>query len=194
MIPVMSTNEIDVLEKYLSMCNVYFEYGAGGSTCLASKYPNIGYIYSVESNEEWVYKVQVLPIVKDRVDKKQIEFRVMDINGNPNLWGYPFDLGKKSNWPVYSSQISRVPPDNCPDLVFIDGRFRVACIVMSLLSCPDDTNICVHDFNDRPYYHCVNEFIDVIEKVDTLIVFRKRKGIDDSSLSKIYELAKFDPR
>jgi hypothetical protein len=194
MIPVMSANEIHVLEKYLSKCKIYFEYGAGGSTCLASKYPNIQYIFSVESNQEWIDKVQELPIVKNRVDTQQIEFRVIDVNGNPRSWGYPFNLDKKENWPVYSSQISKISSDKRPDLVFIDGRFRVACIVMSLLSCSDDTIICVHDFNDRPHYHYVNQFIDVLEKVDTLIVFRKKTDANPELLHKLYDVARYDPK
>jgi hypothetical protein len=69
-----------------------------------------------------------------------------------------------------------------PDLVLIDGRFRVACALTVLLN-SDKPYVIIHDFNNRSQYHCILIFYDVIESVDTLVVLKK-KEVYDKDLAK----------
>jgi len=43
--------------------------------------------------------------------------------------------------------------------VLVDGRFRVACFLASILSITEDTTIFFDDYVDRDYYHVVEEII-----------------------------------
>src|SRR5699024_4064786 len=42
-----------------------------------------------------------------------------------------------------------------PDVVLIDGRFRVACFLTSVLYANPNTKIIFDDYTDRTYYHIV---------------------------------------
>ena len=80
-----------------------------------------------------------------------------------------------------------------PDLVFIDGRFRVACILTTLLRCRP--TIVVHDFwNKLKPYGEILEFLDVVHRVESLGVFSPRPDIDDTSLKKLLRTYLLDPR
>jgi|LakMenE18May11ns_1017448.scaffolds.fasta_scaffold9924938_3 hypothetical protein len=46
-----------------------------------------------------------------------------------------------------------------PDVVLIDGRFRVACFLASVLSATKFTQIFFDDYVDRDYYHVVEEIM-----------------------------------
>ena len=59
MIPLFKKNDINLFKKYINQSKIYFEYGCGGSTYLASLCNNIEKIYTVESDIEWLNKVQL---------------------------------------------------------------------------------------------------------------------------------------
>lgn len=189
----MSHKEIETLQKYLQDCRVYVEYGSGGSTCMASKVRSIEHICTIESNEKWIEEVKKQPDVVDRVANSSIQCVIVDIHGNPHFWGYPLNDQKKENWPVYSQAIREVLP-RVPDLVLVDGRFRVACVVQVVMTCTDNTIICIHDYTGRLHYHAVESILELIEKVDTLAVFRRRKEVDIEEAKKLYEAFKYDAR
>ena len=51
-----------------------------------------------------------------------------------------------------------------PDLVLIDGRFRVLCFLTTIKFAPEGCKILFDDYNNRPFYHVVEEFCP---KIDT---------------------------
>lgn len=63
------------------------------------------------------------------------------------------------------------------DLVFIDGRFRVACCLKCYDVIKDDCLIAFDDFLNRPHYHVVLEYFDIIEKTqdNVMVILRKKK-------------------
>ena len=193
--PVMTDNEIDTFQRYLNDARVYVEYGSGGSTCIASAMTHIEEIWTVESNDNWVQNLKNQEEVAKRVTAGTIHFVVVDIGGNPYFWGYPQNDVKKDNWPEYSQAIQLVTRTSRPDVVLIDGRFRVACAIQVVMHCEkEDVKICIHDYTDRPHYHCVTEFLDVVEQVDTLTCFVKKKNVQRNLLEKLYEDYKYDAR
>lgn len=191
--PLMSTKEIEMFQLYLQKSKTYVEYGSGGSTCLACKTECIEHITTIESNDNWVNKIKQDDSVKQRLEKGSIVFIVIDILGNPHFWGFPINNTKKENWPLYSQAI-RTTSNTPPDMILIDGRFRVACAIQAFLLSDATTMILIHDYENRSHYHIVLEFLDVVEKVDTLVVFRKRTDIDDIRLEQIYDTYKYDAR
>ena len=50
-----------------------------------------------------------------------------------------------------------------PDLVLIDGRFRVFCFLTSVNLAPVGTKILFDDYTNRPFFHVAEEFCEKIE-------------------------------
>lgn len=66
--------------------------------------------------------------------------------------------------------------------MLIDGRFRVACLLQSIIHCKPDCVFLFHDFPDRPHYHGVLRHVDVLARVDTLAVMRAKQQVDGTAV------------
>ena len=164
---MMSSAEIKLFEKYLSRATNYLEYGSGGSTVFASKFPLR--IKSIESDSEWASKIQ-----------KETRTEMNYINlGKTGGCGTP--LENKHLWPIYSQNYSSEF-----DLVLIDGRFRVACFLDICLK-KETPTILFHDFLNRPEYHIILQFCQVVESVDTLVVLKINDNINLETVEDLYK-------
>ncbi|MFM6451175.1 MAG: hypothetical protein ACKPH7_05130, partial [Planktothrix sp.] len=164
------------------------EFGAGGSTGLAIK-TGVKQLYSVESNLEFIKKLQEYTLIQKAVEEGQVQFFHINI-GLVGVWGYPRDRSSQENWPKYYSDIWKEVSQPI-DLVFIDGRFRVACALQSLSHIHQNAKVIMHDFWDRPSYHDVLKFFDAIESADTLVVLQPKDKIDQNLLSAMIEQYKY---
>ena len=57
-------------------------------------------------------------------------------------------------------------------MILIDGRFRVACFLFSLINSKEDSTIIFDDYMNRPYYHVVEEVIQIHENCGRQAIFR----------------------
>ncbi|MBS0269922.1 MAG: hypothetical protein JSS54_13205 [Proteobacteria bacterium] len=125
----------------------------------------------------------------------------------PHLWptrefGAPRDETRKKHWPNYAAApwkrrrwpLSAFVKASRPDLVFVDGRFRVACILTAVLNSRPDAIVMVHDFWNRPHYHAPLPFLEEIEKAETMAVFRIRPGFKRSRAKALLSKARYDFR
>lgn len=82
----------------------------------------------------------------------------------------------------YSDQLRKLTKEqqDSIDLVFIDGRFRVACCLKCYDVIKDSCLIAFDDFLNRPQYHIVLEYFDIIEKTqdDRMVILKKKKNIN----------------
>jgi hypothetical protein len=60
------------------------------------------------------------------------------------------------------------------DLYLIDGRFRVACFMETLMRCKPDAVLLMHDYAPRPEYHVVEQFARPFMVCSTLYAFIRR--------------------
>lgn len=91
----------------------------------------------------------------------------------------------KTIWPKYPKAIFPLAEE--VDVAFVDGRFRVACIIATILKSRPDTIVLVHDFYPRPHYHLVLEYVDVVERTDTMVALRRKKtGVNDATLVDLF--------
>ena len=74
-----------------------------------------------------------------------------------------------------------------PELVLIDGRFRVACFLFSLINGSPGTKIIFDDYVNRPHYHVVEEFIKPIETCGIQALFIIPKNLDYNNIEKTIE-------
>ena len=176
--PAMTADEQKLFLSYLKKSQHYFEFGSGGSTVWAVKQGLT--VQGIESDPVWIQALQ------EKLGQ-QCQVAVADI-GPTGDWGYPLNINQSDNFPRYSQAI--LDHKRSFDLILIDGRFRVACTMATIqhiakYHAQDSTFIFIHDFWNRPHYHSVLEFLDVIEQVESAGVFKVKK---DALLSKVEEM------
>jgi len=75
-----------------------------------------------------------------------------------------------------------------PDLVLIDGRFRLACFFHSLLAAAPGTPILFDDYTNRPHYQLVEEFCPISETEGRQALFRVPAELDREAIGKELEM------
>lgn len=153
----------DVLFKnYISKANVYGEYGVGKSTGFVLTNYNIP-IYAVDTSEQWVEKIKSL-----HKNSQNLNLGWIDV-GVVGDWGWPISYEKRGSFQKYASFIWSF--NQKPDLVLIDGRFRVYCFLYSLINSKMGTILVFDDYIDRTHYHIVEEYIKPKEVCGRQAVF-----------------------
>jgi hypothetical protein len=168
----MSQDEAECYRHHLAGAQAVLEYGVGGSTVLAAKRKPKS-LYCVETDAAWLAQVRRNPAVAEMVASGAA--RLVHVNlGSTGRWGKP---SKTSflRWPQYARWPWR--DGYSPELVMVDGRFRVSCMVQALLHGGDGTKIAVHDFWPREHFHAVLRFVEVVDRAGTLAVLRKKGDI-----------------
>lgn len=170
--PHFAPNDLQLFYRYLDRATNYFEFGSGGSTYQASIRAGIQSVHSVESDPGWFGKMS-----KTLAGNCKVRMTYVNMNTQPNTWGAPGPRSTLAQWLNYSNQI--LDEKENPDLILIDGRFRVACCLKSYDKVADNGYIIFDDFLDRPHYHVVLAYFDVIDKtVDKrMVVLRKKPGV-----------------
>lgn len=197
--PHLLENECDLMHQEMSAAASYLEFGAGGSTVFATQI-GIPRIVSVDSDPAWIGKIGAQI---DSARNSQVDLLLCDL-GRTGEWGMPLDRDRMTDWPDYFVRpwekfLSR---KEIPDLIYVDGRFRVACALYSMLvshlskHAPADKRprIMIHDFSDRSHYRIVLDFASVVASANTLIVLKQNADISPHRL--VCELLsfQFDPR
>ncbi|WP_432768251.1 hypothetical protein [Sphingopyxis sp.] len=170
----MTAAETGLFERQLAGRASLLEFGCGGSTVVAAR--RVPTIVSVDSNSEWLTKVGTDPAVAARAFTPFYA----DI-GPVGEWGHPIDDTRIRDWPRYHAAVWRHIKGS-PDVVLLDGRFRVACALQALIHAKPDTVLLFHDFADRPQYHVVLRHMEVVERADTLAVLRPRADLDGKAV------------
>jgi hypothetical protein len=144
----------DALFKSLAAdCRTYFEYGCGASTVWMAD-NTTAKIFATDTSSEWI------DTVWDRVPRdavNRLHLTHIDL-GELKKWGRPISYADRDRFHDYTSQMWRQRSVE-PDLVLIDGRFRVCCFLTSLRHARPGTRIVFDDYMDRPHYHLVEEFV-----------------------------------
>jgi hypothetical protein len=93
--------------------------------------------------------------------------------GQTKEWGHPIDKSNQINWYEYSIKPWQIlnNANIYPDLILIDGRFRVACMLATMASISKPTRIIFDDYVGRPYKNIIEKFIIPIKFVDRAAYF-----------------------
>jgi len=182
----MHQREIALLESFLSKSISYFEFGMGGSTCLAAQLVR-DRVSAIDSSVEWIEMVR--EAIGDNPGK-QIDLRHVDI-GPLGGWGTP--LSRKRQEHLFHAYSLAIAGNGRFDLCLVDGRFRVASFMQALLMAESDSVLAIHDYRVRPIYHLVEEFARPIAECQQLTLFVRRAGMDRDKAFRCAELYRRDP-
>ncbi len=169
-LPHMTPQGLALLELELERSRIYLEYGSGGSSILAVR-KGVRKIYSVDSDAGFLKAVHAK--IKTMGARRGSYVPLFADIGPTKAWGRPADESKATLWPQYIS----APWDamrkkgHQPDLVLIDGRFRVASFLMTAMLASPGCVILFDDYFDRPYYHVIERHFQPVEKAGRLAKF-----------------------
>ncbi len=155
---LFTRSEQELFQRETSSACVYGEYGCGHSTIFVANNTDAE-IVSVDTDAGWV------EAVRTSCEREGMKLIHVDL-GPVGCWGRPRGYRAEERFPEYTDALW----DDSPDLVLIDGRFRVACFFTSLLKAAPGTRILFHDFH-RPHYHVVKEVISIEEQADSMALF-----------------------
>ena len=136
----------------LGRASDYLEYGSGGSTVEAARRNKK--FTTVESDRLF------LRAVKQKIGNHS--GRLIHVNiGKTGEWGAPAEKRwwpwRRWLWSRYAAAPWKFPIS--PDLVLIDGRFRVHCALYSIKQLAGrEFEILFDDYAGRPFYHAVERF------------------------------------
>lgn len=191
--PVMTKNEINLLNNYFPKNGTCLEFGSGGTTQFFLEH-GLKALYSVESDETWTLKLLENRLIDDSKNKGRWIPIHADI-GAVQEWGTPIAQSPELIWLNYHQHCWEEIPENNFDMILIDGRFRVACVCQCLFRCIiHDTVFVIHDFWNRPHYHGVLKFLKEENRADTLGIFRPKKRLNWKSLFLLLQEHQFDYR
>lgn len=169
-VPHMDEDGRALLEARLGDAKCLLEYGAGGSSMTAARL-KVPTIISVESDTDFLAATGAA--VRASATHSAFIGHHADI-GPTKEWGNPADRSKVHLWPRYCSDVwARITRERLPqpDVVLIDGRFRVACLLATVLMARPGTRILFDDYFDRPAYHRVEQWVMPIGRAGRMAEF-----------------------
>ncbi|MDL2307172.1 hypothetical protein LJC48_03975 [Desulfovibrio sp. OttesenSCG-928-C06] len=188
--PHMSTSEAELLVSFIPNTGRVLEFGAGGSTQLFFEH-GVSHLYSLESDSVWLNKIIASPNVSVNLKYGRWTPLHADI-GLVGDWGAPAARKPQARWLNYHQHCWEAIPERNFDFILIDGRFRVACLCQSLLRCNNDClTFAFHDFFDRPWYHIVLGFVDIVAQADTLAILKPKQTVDWRKLNLVLQAHQF---
>ena len=167
--------EYALFREELGKAERYAEYGVGASTIYIAKNFTCE-IRAVESDREFA------KIIADQVQGRAT-ILCPDL-GPTKEWGYLNSYSHREN---YSDYFFSIFSDYNPDLIYIDGRFRVACFFASLLKGAPGTAIIFDDFPHRFEYHIVLEILKPVKISERAALFEIPNDLDKDSIKRLLD-------
>ncbi len=165
---ILFDGDDSLFKQYLMNCKIYFEYGVGASTSWVLENTN-SKIISVDSDKKWINTIDI--------SNKGSRVKLNWINlGDLQSWGRPKSYEYRQNFIDYIGKVWN--SNKKADIVLIDGRFRVACFLYSVLNAKENTFIIFDDYFNRSWYHIVEEIIPIYDRCGRQAVFKVPKMFD----------------
>jgi len=173
-IPHMDEAGFQMWSTTLHHADSYLEYGAGKSTIFASKHLNVGKIISVDSDMQWL--ARILSTTSGEGASKNVSLLHANI-GKIGEWGVPLNRDSSKSFHEYITLPWQFAAQEniSPTVVLVDGRFRVACFLYSLIASTHGATLLFDDYNDRPEYHLVERHCEITERAGRMARFVNRK-------------------
>ena len=166
----------------LKKSKFYFEYGSGSSTLIANDL-NKKFI-SIELDKKYYLEL------KKKIRNDQVKFFNI---GPVGEFSYPIFKLKKKIVNYINSIDTYLSNEDYPDLILIDGRFRIACCLNILKHVQKKSLkvlILLDDYEKRESYKILNKFFK-IKSIGRMAVLKAlKKRVSDKTLNEYL----YDPR
>jgi hypothetical protein len=189
-LPHLEPPSRQALDRRVNAGTVLLEYGAGGSSLYFAR--KGATVLSVDSSRRWTQAINRL-FAAEQLTKSH----VMRADIGPTLkWGVPLDEapteGNKRRWWAYLSSVWEEADrrNHNPQIILIDGRFRVACAAYSIreiLRRRLNATIFFDDYLGRPEYHEVERLADIVGMHGRMAEMKVKAGISDELATQFVE-------
>lgn len=146
--------EAEVLRAAYAQADVILEYGSGGSTVLAAEMGKT--VTSVESDQAWAQMMR--DWFAANPPKGEVRIVWSDI-GPTKEWGHPVDDSAWKQFPAYPLAVWDRPDFVHPDVVLVDGRFRMGCALAAAYRITRPIPLYYDDYASRPRHHQIEAFL-----------------------------------
>ena len=159
-----------LFKELIRTSKIYAEIGCGQSTVYVCSLSNEApeEIICVDSSNEWLKLIASLAIKRQPV-LHHVDFGVL------SQWGRPISYDNIEKVEEYASIIFK---EASPDLILIDGRFRVYCFCVCLRLAKPGTKILFDDYVIRPHYSIIENIIKPIETCGRQALFVRPNKIN----------------
>ena len=186
-----STQASEEFYRLLQRCDFYVEYGSGGSTLAAVKLSKN--FQSYESSRAF-HKIMNNKMQKMIPEPAPISDFLLYEFGPIRSWSIPFPSGLNKvmfakKMCVYSEPHWKACGE-FPDLILIDGRFRVSCALKNFAALEGKKfHLVVDDYAERSEYSVIEKYGNLRKVIGTTAFFDGIKTLDgvDEDIAK-YEL------
>lgn len=161
--------EAAVLRGAYARAGTILEYGSGGSTVLAAELPGKT-VLSVESDADWASDMTAWFAANPPAPGTAVHMLHSDI-GPTEAWGRPADDSAWRHWPRYPLAVWQ-REDCMPDVVLVDGRFRIGCALATAFRTSKPVTLLFDDYTTRPHYARVEDYLGTPEIVGRMARFR----------------------
>ncbi|MDP5086984.1 MAG: hypothetical protein NWQ23_16310 [Yoonia sp.] len=165
-------------KEVVSGVDVYGEYGCGKSTKWMLNNTSAKVI-AVDTSEQWIEEVK-----QDNIaNNGRLNINFVNL-GRLGGWGRPIDYSMRESFSDYTDYLWR--QTDKPNVVLVDGRFRVCCFLTSLKFADEGTQILFDDYTNRPHYHFVEKYCSRIRECgrQCLFIVPSKDDIDFDELEK----------
>ena len=167
--PVLTLPEREaaLVADFYGRCGTVLEYGSGGSTFLAASKPGRR-VFAVESCEAWtadMHRHLALAQVADRVRMHHVDI------GATGSWGRPRGAERIAHWPDYPGSVWDRADFEQPEVILIDGRFRLGCFLTALQRITRPATILWDDYTWRRQYHAAETVLGPVRTVGRMAQF-----------------------
>jgi hypothetical protein len=151
------------LREAYDQAAVILEYGSGGSTVMAAEMPGKT-VVSVESDADWAQMMRDWFAKAAPAHGTTVDVIWSDI-GPTKQWGFPKDQSGWSRYAQYPLAVWDLDTVGQPDVVLVDGRFRVGCAMAVALRTTRPVTVLFDDYVPRKQYHRIEQFIGAPRRV-----------------------------
>ena len=166
----LSFRECKLFVNLLKAETEYLEYGSGASTIIAASIAKS--VVSVEADTNWVQNTTKQLYTRGLMN---VDVRFANIGPVGHL-----SIPRFRNASAFSYCTLPLKAHETFDLVFIDGRFRVACASHAYHRLNPHGTLIVHDYRHRSHYSDINRLYTLTGFVQSMAVFKRKPNRNPS--------------
>lgn len=173
---VLFDGDDEMFKEAALSCQVFGEYGIGQSTVWVSRNTRAR-MFSVDTSRSWMNQAR-----RHMRRRRDATLSWIDL-GALGYWGYPLGDVEPSRVIEYAETLWHF--DVKPDLVLIDGRYRVVCFLTCLLRAEPGTVLVMDDYTDRPEYHVIERFVSPARECGRQALFLRPDSLPSDEIEEL---------